>query len=349
MALQIFQRTIVDQQGNVVNGASVTVRSEATGALAPIYTTRAGDVLKANPIVTGVDGFVEFYAPAGEYRVEAVFGGNSIVWRYVNLLEIAQDASGNASIAGTLVSGTYTGFRNKIINGNFAINQRNYVSGAAVGAANTYTLDRWRVVTSGQNVSFTTSGNGRTVTAPAGGLEQVIEGGSIEGGTYIINWTGTATCTVGGVARAKGATFTLTAGSNATVRFSGGTVSKVQLEPGLAVTVFEERPIGLELMLCRRYFRPLNAQNVILFCQGTTQAFGSIPYGSPMRVAPSVVFPASATLVFGAASTQTITTFALDSSTVDVLSFICTATSLSTGQASRLISLSAPILLSAEL
>jgi hypothetical protein len=100
MALQIFQRTIVDQQGSVVNGASVTVRSEATGALAPIYTTRAGDVLKTNPIVTGVDGFVEFYAPAGEYRVDAVFGGDSIVWRYVKLLEIDQDANGNVGIGG---------------------------------------------------------------------------------------------------------------------------------------------------------------------------------------------------------------------------------------------------------
>jgi hypothetical protein len=240
-------------------------------------------VLKANPIVTGVDGFVEFYAPAGEYRVESVFGGNSIVWRYVNLLEIAQDASGNASIAGTLVSGTYTGFRNKIINGKFAINQRNYVSGSSVAAANTYTLDRWRVVTSGQNVSFTTSGNGRTVTAPAGGLEQVIEGASIEGGTYVINWTGTATCTVGGVARAKGATFTLTENTNVTVRFSGGTVSKVQLEPGSAVTVFEERPIGMELMLCMRFFQITGSTWIVNTGAADSASFHPVP----MRATPT--------------------------------------------------------------
>ena len=258
----------------------------------------------------------------------------------------ATDAAASATAAAGLA---LTGLRNLIINGNFAINQRGYVSGTATSGANQYTLDRWRVVTSGQNATFTASANGNLVTAPAGGLEQVIEGASIAGGTYVINWTGTATCTVAGTSRAKGATFTRTAGTNTTVRFTGGTVGNVQVEPGTVVTAFEARPFGLELVLCRRYFRPLGAQNVVLFCQGTSQAFGSVPYGIPMRAAPSVTFPASATLVFGAASTQTITAFALDSSTVDVLSFVCTATGLSTGQAARLIGLSAPILLSAEL
>lgn len=149
------------------------------------------------------------------------------------------------------------GMRNLIINGNFSINQRNYVSGSAVGAANTYTLDRWRVVVSGQSITFTASGNGNLVTAPAGGIEQVIEGASIAGGTYCINWTGTATCAVNGTARAKGATFTLTANTNATLRFSGGTVGEVQVEPGSVVTAFEARPIGLELMLCQRYYEEI--------------------------------------------------------------------------------------------
>ena len=151
-----------------------------------------------------------------------------------------------------LNGGPLSGLRNLIINGNFAINQRAYVSGAAVGAANTYTLDRWRVVQAGAWLTWTSTGNGRTVTTP-GSLEQVIEGASIAGGSYVINWTGTATCTVNGIARAKGETFTLTANTNATVRFSGGTVGEVQVEPGTVATVFEARPFGLELMLCYRY------------------------------------------------------------------------------------------------
>jgi hypothetical protein len=153
-----------------------------------------------------------------------------------------------------LNGGPLAGFRNVIINGNPTINQRGYVSGAATSGANQYTLDRWRVVTSGQNISFTDSANVRTVTAPAGGCEQVVEGASILSGTYTLNWTGTATATVDGTAVAKGGNVTLTGGTNATVRFSSGTFSLVQLEPGPVATPFEQRPIGTELALCQRYF-----------------------------------------------------------------------------------------------
>jgi hypothetical protein len=74
-----------------------------------------------------------------------------------------------------LNGGPLAGFRNVIINGNPTINQRGYVSGAATSGANQYTLDRWRVVTSGQSISFTNSANVRTVTTPAGGCEQVVD------------------------------------------------------------------------------------------------------------------------------------------------------------------------------
>ena len=150
--------------------------------------------------------------------------------------------------------GQLGGFRNKLINGNFQVNQRTYVSGTATTSANQYTLDRWRVVTSGQNLAFSASGNGNQITAPAGGVEQVIEGINIEGGTYVLNWTGTATATVNGTARAKGETFTLTANTNATVRFVGGTVSLAQLELSTVATPFEHRPYGVELSLCQRYY-----------------------------------------------------------------------------------------------
>lgn len=196
-----------------------------------------------------------------------------------------QQVSGTGNV--TLNGGPLAGLRNLIINGNFAINQRGYVSGTATVAANQYTLDRWRVVVSGQAATFTVLGNGNLVTAPAGGLEQVIEGASIGGGTYVINWVGTATCTVGGTDRAKGATFTLTAGTNVTVRFSGGTVDDVQIEPGTVVTAFEARPIGLELMLCQRYCQ---LRTFILTVSNATVnsewAYG-INWAGAMRSAPT--------------------------------------------------------------
>jgi len=180
--------------------------------------------------------------------------------------------------------------RNLIINGSGRINQRGYTSGTATSGANEYTLDRWRVVTSGQNLSFTGTDAGRVMTAPAGGAEQVIEGVNIAGGTYVLNWTGTATATVDGNAVSKGGTFTLTANTNATVRFTGGTFSEVQLEAGSASTPFEFRSYGQELALCERYY-----QDGIYLVRGAATTSGgrwnqSIPLRTHPRTAPSVSF-----------------------------------------------------------
>ena len=179
-----------------------------------------------------------------------------------------------------LVNGTALAFRNKIINGNFGINQRIYVSGTATSGANQYTLDRWRVVTSGQNLTFSASGTGNIVTAPAGGIEQVIESLNIEGGTYTLSWTGTATGAVNGSAVSNGSQVTLPSNTNATIKFSSGTVSLVQLEAGSVATPFENRPIGTELALCQRYYELFNSNN-----PGIT---GTSRYAVVKRATPTV-------------------------------------------------------------
>ena len=83
-------------------------------------------------------------------------------------------------------NGSLAGLRNLLINGLFTINQRGYVSATATTAANQYTVDRWCVVTSGQNLTFSATAGVGTATAPAGGLKQIIEGASIIGGTYTL-------------------------------------------------------------------------------------------------------------------------------------------------------------------
>ena len=172
--------------------------------------------------------------------------------------------------------------RNRIINAQGRINQRVYVSGTATVAANQYTLDRWRVVTSGQSLTWTGNAARYIMTAPAGGVEQVVEGLNIEGGTYTINWTGTAACTVAGVARAKGEVFTLTAATDTTVRFTGGTFTDVQLEPGVIPTAFERAYYSDELARCQRYYQTLI---VVVDLPGS---YNTIPLPVEMRANPTI-------------------------------------------------------------
>lgn len=187
-----------------------------------------------------------------------------------------------------LRSGPFAGLRNLIINGNPFINQRGWPSGSAAPVANAYTLDRWRIVVSGQWPSWTDSAGIRTVTAPAGGMEQVVEGAALRGGIYTLSWTGTATATVNGAAVARGGQVTLPGGTNATVRLTGGTWSELQIEPGPIATPFEQRPLGLELMLCQRYYEELHAYWI--GDTANTAAFygASFPLKQVKRVTPTV-------------------------------------------------------------
>lgn len=160
---------------------------------------------------------------------------------------------GTWSESRSATGGELAGFRNLLINALGRVNVRGYVSGTVTTSANQYTLDRWRVVVSGQSLGFALTSNGYTMTAPAGGVEQVIEGSNIFGGTYVLNWQGTATATVNGVAVPKRGTFTLPANTNATVRFIGGTFYLPQLEYGAVPSQFELRMAQFEEFLCQFY------------------------------------------------------------------------------------------------
>jgi hypothetical protein len=189
------------------------------------------------------------------------------------------------------------GLRNLVLNGAFNINQRKYVSGATTIGPNQYSLDMWRVVVAGQSVTF----SGGVATAPAGGLEQVIEGACITQTIHTVSWAGNAACTVDGLAVTKGAQVTLTPGTNCTLRFSGGTVTQATLEPGKVAHPFEPRPPSLELWLCQRYAFGWSSLGAVGVCNGGGGDFGVI-FPNTMRASPTFTLNGAPTFVDGTAT-----------------------------------------------
>lgn len=178
--------------------------------------------------------------------------------------------------------------RNKIINGNFGINQRG-VTGSVSLSAGDYGHDRWKAGASGCDYTFATSGNVTTITISAGSLVQVVEGLNLQSGVHVLSWGGTIQMTIdGGSAGNSGMTATLTGGTNATIETSGtGTLSLVQLEEGDVATPFEHRFIGHELSLCQRY-----CQEAVISVFHTAAAVNNAltantPLQSAMRAAPT--------------------------------------------------------------
>ena len=114
-ALARFQRTLTDTTGNVRNGVSVTIRDESTGAVAPLYSDKAGTVAITNPVTTDSNGFFAFYVAPGRYRIQAT----GIDWRDEDLVtveglqdavdeaEAARDAARDARDAAQLSSGIF--------------------------------------------------------------------------------------------------------------------------------------------------------------------------------------------------------------------------------------------------
>jgi hypothetical protein len=161
--------------------------------------------------------------------------------------------------------------RNVLINASGKIKVRPYVSGAATTVSNQYTLDRWYVNTSGQNVSWVDSAGVRTITTPAGGITQAIRAENIAGGVYVLSYTGTASATINGTAVANGGTITLPANTIARVRFSGGTLVNPQLERGTYPTLFDTPNTEAEELICQKYYYRVNLTWLI---QGFTDSGG---------------------------------------------------------------------------
>lgn len=198
------------------------------------------------------------------------------------------------------------GRRNYLINGNFKINQRGYVSGTATTVANQYILDRWYIPTSGQSATFAETNGIVTITAPASGICQKIENISNNGLTRTISYTGTATLTVTESSdnitytpvTLTGKTFTPTAGKYVKITLSNGTVSLIKDEDRSVATDGwhpYDGEFGGEVQACQRYYwaSPKTGATIAQghYRASTTVAVLSSKLPVSMRVAPSILLP----------------------------------------------------------
>ena len=198
-------------------------------------------------------------------------------------------AGGNPSALVIENGGIVSGIgKNKIINGNFAINQRG-VSGTVVLAAGAYGHDRFKAGAAGCTYTFATLENITTITISAGSLIQVIEGLNLFSGNVVLSWTGTAQGKIGtGAYGNSGVTGTAVGGTDLSVEFSTGTLSLVQLETGSYKSAFEHRPYGMELSLCQRYYAIQNLTSTLALATSSTSARVGIQHFVPMRIMPTL-------------------------------------------------------------
>lgn len=165
----------------------------------------------------------------------------------------------------TSMAQTQSGLKNKLINGDYRINQVGFAGGAL--GAGVYGYDMWKAGAGGCNV--TANATTGVLTHTSGPLVQVMESprlagvavtvsvGDLTGGSLSVDVDGeTATITAGSGRR--GATVTVPVGStgNVTLTLTGTAVTykEVQLEVGSVATSFESLPIGQQISLCERYF-----------------------------------------------------------------------------------------------
>jgi hypothetical protein len=300
-------------------------------------------------------------------------------------------ATGQLSFNYGVAAGAPAGFRNRIVNGAMAIDQRN--AGAAqtftAGAALAYTVDRFYAYCTGANVtgqrvagsapdqylyqftgaaSVTAIGFGQRIEAAnsfdLAGKTATLSVKLANALLTTVNWAAYYATTADTFGSLASPTKTLIASGSFAVnstlatysaqiaipaaattgveivlsvgaQTSGPwTIGEVQLELGQVATPFERRPIGIEIILCQRYYQQIGSNTAYEFFSigigaSTTIAYFGIRLQSTMRVAPTVNFSAYTTFI-GAGSISSITGIFADSAGPSLLFFHITGTGMVT-------------------
>ena len=242
----------------------------AAGSTTPAatYTTNSGLVANANPITLAADGRPpqQVWLTGGQsYKFVLTDSTGAQLVSYDNLygIAIANPLVGTATVT-SINGGQLAGMRNRIINGDFQVNQLALTSPATL-VAGAYGHDMLKAGASACTYTFSTTGNQTTINITAGTLIHTIEGAAIEGGIYALSNQGTATARIGvnntasagAYAACTSATPLLSAsaigGQNIIIEFGVGTLDRIQLELGTVATMFERWTPAFQMAQCQRY------------------------------------------------------------------------------------------------
>lgn len=152
--MQKFQDVILDQYGNVVQNASITVYNTGTAVKPTIYSDN-GITITTNPVTTDSLGRYYFYAPAGRY--DLAISGSKIV-SYTETDVLLQDSTADLANTSTTTLGDYLVGVQRTATGTTATNLHNWIEGQvlnlktdfdAVGdgvADDTVPINKWLAV-----------------------------------------------------------------------------------------------------------------------------------------------------------------------------------------------------------
>lgn len=254
------------------------------------------------------------FFPPGDYY----YTGTFINIEQLTLIGINATLLGYTIYEFSSVFPMYNGaLRQAIINGNFSVNQR-AVSGIVTLAAGKYGHDRWKAGTSGCTYTFSTAENVTTITITSGSLQQVIEGTNLITGTYTLSWTGTAQGKIGtGNYGTSSLTGSATGGTNLTIEFGTGTLSKVQFNYGTIALPSQHKFYQDEFFNSRRYNLRLNAtQAYTEFGTGiavtTTRAIIHLKFPVSTRIAPTLLSSGNFRLYKSDGTAQAVTSIGLN-------------------------------------
>lgn len=296
--------TTASTQAGIATTAATTAASDVSGLLSGYVTDATNAKNSAEQSATAAAASAAVFNDGD--RGDITVSNNGTTWTIddtaVTLNKLVRTGTAGQVLTsrGSSTAPTYMAaplaHKNRLINSNFAVNQR-AVSGTIALVAGAYGHDRWKAGASGCTYTVAVTNNVTTVTITAGSLVQIIEGVNLQSGTHALSWTGTSEGKIGaGSFGASGITGTVVGGTNTAVEFNVGTLSLPQFEPGSYATAFEWLPYDIELRRCQRYcYADPNGTGLAgdgyAAGAGSNGVFTYKSFPVIMRSAPTIVLP----------------------------------------------------------